>query len=92
MSDDTCRGGNERFERFHDDDLDVAARRDLRTGDVQVLVMTGYHHCGHSKTYLASSAKLPADEGGWYETSQCDGCLGTMEMREEWWPKEDVVS
>lgn len=53
-------------------------------GGIWVLTVSARCKCGYSDYGVAPSWKVPAEDGGGYLTSQCPGCLGTLEFEEKW--------
>lgn len=58
---------------------------------IWVLTLSGLCSCGHSEWRVAPGWKVPAEHGGGYMTSECAGCLGTMEFSEQWERLDRVV-
>lgn len=61
-------------------------------GGIWLLTVSGQCRCGEFDWGLAPDWKVPAEQGGGYMTSQCSGCLGTMEYDEQWERLHNLVS
>lgn len=90
----TSEDGSERIEANPDvylpEWLDGVATKATPHG-LFVLAVSGRCNCGNRRYYIAPDWKVPAEWGGGYMTGSCSGCLGTMELSDEWLPVEQAV-